>query len=288
MPLFSVIIPTYNHCDPIIWAIKSVQEQTLQDFEIIVAGDGVPDRTREIMAELCSEDSRIRFLDNPKGENKGELHRHSAVLAAKGTYIAYLSDDDLWHRSHLEVLSAGLHDADFCNTLHGYVLPDGELKIFPGTLATQVCRYALTNLQTNFFGTTCVGHRREAYIQLPHGWQIAPKGLWCDLHMWRQWIAAPDTRFNTVPQLTTVHLDSPVRGDMTLEDRAEESRKWLEKVRDDKVFRGIEDKALRDVALGYGGYRALTLHFQDTIKQLNQTIVSLKAERDAALTKHEK
>ncbi|WP_417462075.1 glycosyltransferase family 2 protein [Kordiimonas sp.] len=277
MPLFSVIIPTYNHCDTIVWALKSAQRQSVQDFEIIVSGDGVPDRTREIMAEFCEQDSRIRFLDNPKGEHKGELNRHKAVLAADGKYIAYLSDDDLWHESHLAVLTEGLEQSDFCHTLHGCVYPTGKLEIFPGDISSTFCREVLLDKHYNFFGPTCVGHTKEAYKRLPLGWSVAPPPeSWADLHMWRQWFKAPGLRFLSIPKLTTVHLDSPGRGHMSIEKRAAESKVWLEKISAAGGMKEIEDDALRQVVLKQGCYEFMAHELSREKRKLLEKMATLE------------
>ncbi len=255
MPLFSVIIPTYNHCDTIIWSIRSVQEQTIQDFEIIVAGDGVPDRTREIMQKECEADKRIRFIDNPKGEAKGEVHRHNAVLASEGKYIAYIADDDVWHKLHLAHLQKGLSEADMCNTLHTCVYPDGKSAILPGDIANEYNRKTLNLLKFNFFGPTCVGHTKTSYLSLPKGWAPAPKGMWTDLYMWRQWFAQLNMRFKTIPEVSTVHIDSPGRDTMTIEERTIESKKWLKKIRDDVFFEAFTKKLFQNLALNEGTYQ---------------------------------
>lgn len=280
MPLFSVIIPTYNHCDTILWAIKSVQEQTLQDFEIIVVGDGVPDRTRDIMMDFCKKDKRIVFRDNPKGESKGEVHRHQAILAAKGKYIAYIADDDLWYKTHLEILEKGLTDNDFCNTLHSCVYPNGTLKIFAGDIGQQYCRNILSRLKFNFFGPTCVGHRRVSYQRLASGWSPAPTGEWTDLHMWRKWIADEKVRFCTLPILTTIHLDSPGREEMTIAERAAESEAWLEKIRDPYAFAAIELNAFRQQTLALGGFQFMAHHYKHEFDKLQQAQrLSMKKRR---------
>lgn len=278
MPLFSVVLPTYNHCDPIIWAIESVRQQTLQDFEILVVGDGVPDRTRDIIEEFCGKDERIKFFDNPKGESKGEKYRHSAVMAAQGRYIAYIADDDVWHESHLETLERGLVVSDFCQTFHGCVFPSGQLDIFPGDLGKQFCRDVLSIERYNFFGPTCVGHSREKYLQLPHGWRPAPKGTWTDLHMWRQWFEKKDVRYLTVPKLTTIHLDSPGRNDQSAESRAKESHKWLKKINEPgEIFR-LEVNALRRLAMNQGAYQYIVRKLMHgTEKERQNLFNSLKA-----------
>ncbi len=263
MPLFSVIIPTYNHCDTIVWAIKSVQEQTVQDFEIIVAGDGVPDRTREIMARLCSEDARIRFLDNPKDPGKGETHRHTAVKAAQSEFIAGLGDDDVWQKRHLEALAQGLEHADFCNTFSCVTVPGDDLQIQPGDIDTPLGKSVLLNLKFNFIGFTCVGHRKSSYLSLPEHWGPTPKGIWSDLFMWRKWLSQEHLKFKTLPLVTSVHIDSPGRDTLSMIERAEESKYWYELINDDTRFAPLELEALRRVALNYGCYRPGMHHFRD-------------------------
>lgn len=39
---------------------------------------------------------RFHVLDRPKGTRHGELYRHEALQVAKGKFVCYLSDDDLW------------------------------------------------------------------------------------------------------------------------------------------------------------------------------------------------
>ncbi|TNE63321.1 MAG: glycosyltransferase [Alphaproteobacteria bacterium] len=265
MPLFTVVIPTYNHADPIVWAIRSIQAQTVQDFEVIVAGDGVGDDTRAIMARLCAEDDRVIFHDNEKAPRRGEANRHKAVMAARGHYIAYLGDDDLWHEKHLETLASGLQDADFCNTLHTGVHPNGRVVMMPGNIGSQMNRNTLLLTTYNFFGPTCAGHSREAYLKLPEGWAPAPPGLWTDLYMWRKWFVAPGMRFRTVPKVTTIHIDSGGRHAMTPAERAAESKLWLEKISDPVQFAALEEQAFGQMALEQGCFKFWAEYFKAEI-----------------------
>src|SRR5690348_7825919 len=127
MPAATVLIPTHDHAATLPIAIASVQEQTLQDFELFVVGDGAGDDTRRAMSEICARDARISFLDLPKGPRKGEIHRHAALKNANGRFVAYLGDDDLWMPTHLETLDAALEDADFAHSLHLGIDEQGKL-----------------------------------------------------------------------------------------------------------------------------------------------------------------
>jgi len=90
-PRISVIIPTYNRAHLIGRAIKSVLNQTYQDFEIIVVDDGSTDNTEEVVKSF--NDARISYIRHEK--NKGEAAaRNTGIEAAKKEYIAFQDSDD--------------------------------------------------------------------------------------------------------------------------------------------------------------------------------------------------
>ena len=93
-PTVSVIIPTYNRAHLIGIAIKSVLNQTYQDFEIIVVDDGSTDNTGEIIRSF--KDKRVKYIKKYK-ENKGSsVARNIGIKVARGKYIAFLDSDDEW------------------------------------------------------------------------------------------------------------------------------------------------------------------------------------------------
>lgn len=109
-PEFSVIIPTYNRKDMLVKAIKSVLSQTYNNFEIIVVNDAGEDVAGTI-SELNYE-NKIKYLQHSK--NKGiAASRNTALKSAKGTYIAYLDDDDIYYPHHLETLRKVLQEGTF-------------------------------------------------------------------------------------------------------------------------------------------------------------------------------
>ena len=91
-PMVSVIIPTFNRAHLIGRAIKSVLNQTYQDFEIIVIDDGSTDNTGEIIRSFT--DKRIKYIKKYK-KNKGiSVARNIGIKVARGKYIALLDSDD--------------------------------------------------------------------------------------------------------------------------------------------------------------------------------------------------
>src|SRR6266511_1606539 len=104
MSLFSVIVPTFNRVELLECALRSIIEQRLIDFEIIVVDDGSTDRT---MDYLKSCGFSIKVLCQP---NKGPgAARNLGARHARGTYLAFLDSDDLWFPWTLETYRDVIH-----------------------------------------------------------------------------------------------------------------------------------------------------------------------------------
>ena len=92
MPKVSVCIPTYNRANYLKESIKSVLNQTLQDFELIICDNASVDNTEEIV--LSFKDSRIVYHKNI--ENVGAFRNINLCLKlAKCDYITIFHDDDI-------------------------------------------------------------------------------------------------------------------------------------------------------------------------------------------------
>ena len=94
-PKISTIIPIYNSEKTIKPAIRSIQNQDMEDIEIILIDDNSNDTTLSIIQELSKEDRRIKIFRNKI--NKGTLYsRNIGVLNSKAKYIMNLDNDDLF------------------------------------------------------------------------------------------------------------------------------------------------------------------------------------------------
>lgn len=92
-PEVSVIIPTYGHQRWVIPTLHSVLEQTFTDYEIIVVNDGSPDDTAKLLRPYA-EDGHIRYIEQ---SNSGQsAARNVGIANARGKFVAFLDDDDLW------------------------------------------------------------------------------------------------------------------------------------------------------------------------------------------------
>lgn len=97
--LVSIIMPSYNTSAYIEMAIKSVLQQTYQNWELIIVDDCSTDDTDEVVSKF--NDERITYIKN--NINSGAaISRNKALRCARGRWIAFLDSDDLWKPRKLE------------------------------------------------------------------------------------------------------------------------------------------------------------------------------------------
>jgi hypothetical protein len=227
MTAATVLIPTHEHVEPLRLAVASVREQTLQDFELFIVGDGVGDATRTLVAELAAADPRICFFDFPKGPRKGEIHRHAALQHARGRFVAYLGDDDCWMPHHLATLDALLADADFGHTMQVGIDAERRIIPLPAALEHSGLRARMLGELYNRFDLTFAGHTLAAYRRLPHGWRTTPPEFpWTDLYMWRQFLAEPWCRARSAMVPTGINTWTHLRPHLSDRERAEDLAYW--------------------------------------------------------------
>jgi glycosyltransferase involved in cell wall biosynthesis len=80
--------------------LKSVLNQSFEDYEIIVINDGSTDQSAELVKSFKSE--KIKLFSQ---ENLGaSVARNNAVKLSKGQYLAFIDADDVWKNDHLECI----------------------------------------------------------------------------------------------------------------------------------------------------------------------------------------
>ncbi|MGD9690175.1 MAG: glycosyltransferase family 2 protein [Phycisphaerales bacterium] len=107
MPMFSVIIPTYNRERYIAGTLRSAFAQTFSDFEVIVVDDQSTDNTVEIARTFGD---RVRVFEQ---RNSGPgAARNLGAKHAMGRYLAFLDSDDLWFPWTLETIRQVVETCD--------------------------------------------------------------------------------------------------------------------------------------------------------------------------------
>ena len=147
MPLVSVITPVFNAFEFLPATFRSMQKQTLRDWEHILIDDGSTDGSLELMAEAAAADPRLRLVRT--GIRGGPAKaRNSGLQCVRGRYVAFLDADDLWLPEKLNRCVAWMKSANHSFIYHDYrhISPDGE-KI--GALITGPDRLDLRSLHTH-------------------------------------------------------------------------------------------------------------------------------------------
>lgn len=126
MPKVSICIPTFNRADFLQLAIKSVNNQVYQDWELIVCDDGSRDHTPQLMSSFQDDNPRIKYIRHPENIGKSNNMR-SGFEAATGEYFIKFDDDDQLTVNFLQDTVAILDQdlsIDFVGTDHWVI--DGD------------------------------------------------------------------------------------------------------------------------------------------------------------------
>jgi glycosyltransferase involved in cell wall biosynthesis len=100
MPDVSVVIPTWNRPDLVTRAVRSALAQTYDAIEVIVVVDGPGDATPAALEEVGDE--RLRVVVQP-AKGGAPNARNRGVEVARGSWTAFLDDDDEWLPEKLEI-----------------------------------------------------------------------------------------------------------------------------------------------------------------------------------------
>ena len=122
MPTISAIIPAYNGVARYLeQAIHSVLAQTYRDIELIVVDDASTDDT----ARLVQRFPTARYFRRAKNGGQAAARNDGARLA-KGEFLAFLDQDDLWEPTFLQEILAVLSSHPHAAVVHADGYQVGE------------------------------------------------------------------------------------------------------------------------------------------------------------------
>ena len=212
MPLFSVIIPTFNRYQVLKDAIESVWQQTFTDYELIVVDDGSTDATAEFLASLGD---RMRVL---RQKNLGPgAARNLGAENATGEYLAFLDSDDLWFPWTLQNYAVAIEKNSKPAIISGKGSHGGTASIELSSEPS--CRYwpclmaACHDTMPPVGGTPSVAVRRVSFVDL--GGFVAKKVNAEDVDLWfRFGVEAGFVRIESPPVFQQGYLDVTVSRDI--------------------------------------------------------------------------
>jgi len=141
-PKVTVLTPTYNRPGSLRETIESVVNQAMPDWEMIIINDGGED-VREVVEIF--KDRRIRYFNRKKNRGKAAC-LNFALRKARGEYIAYIDDDDIWYPNHLKVLAGSLDENADIDVVYSdlyavqFIKDEKRRKRYPLHKFIQACR----------------------------------------------------------------------------------------------------------------------------------------------------
>ncbi|MBR4237557.1 glycosyltransferase family 2 protein [bacterium] len=103
--MVSVVIATYKREQSLANALESLTNQTYKDFEVVIVDDNADvewNKKVEIIVNKFRTSLQINYIQNANNQGSAKT-RNIGINSAKGEYITFLDDDDLYLPSKIEV-----------------------------------------------------------------------------------------------------------------------------------------------------------------------------------------
>ena len=111
-PIISIIVTVYNQFHCIHKSIRSIQNQSIKNLEIIIIDDFSSDNSIKIIERYQKEDNRILLIKHKTNQGKIKS-RSDGIRIAKGKYITLLDGDDAL--IHKDILKNSLYISNLGN-----------------------------------------------------------------------------------------------------------------------------------------------------------------------------
>ena len=118
--LISIVVPFRNVRPYLEDCLKSIQNQTYTNFEVILLDDASDDGSEIIAENFSKEDGRFIYHKLPKQKGVGVL-RNIGVEYAKGKYLAWVDSDDIISKDFLKVLYLMITSGDYQMSVCSFV-----------------------------------------------------------------------------------------------------------------------------------------------------------------------
>lgn len=189
-PLVSVIIATRNRSHLLVESVRSIQEQTIKELQIIIVDDSSEDDTSEVVKSLCEVDSRISYHRNETRLGPAGARNRGIELAAT-EYVAIQDDDDVSTSNRLQrqmdILTRD-RSVDLVFSSVQWVDNKGDkLGVYPGLVCSgrfpvepwEV--FTLLLLESNKIPNATIMFRRDLFSRMggyPEQFSIGEDWLW--------------------------------------------------------------------------------------------------------------
>lgn len=156
-PMVSIIVPVYNGERSIERCLRSIQNQSYTNIEVIVVNDGSTDHTEKVIRKYVEGDTRFHYI---KKENTGVSDsRNIGMAAANGEYLQFVDGDDWLVKQATEefLRTAQLYDcdmviSDFYRVCGRKIMVKGHIDMGPVITRTKFAEYMMKAPANFYYG----------------------------------------------------------------------------------------------------------------------------------------
>lgn len=253
MTEISVIIPTHNRWHLLRRTLAGAIAQEGVDHEVVVVDDGSSDGTSERLAELG--EPRLRVFRHERG--KGVAHaRNRGIEEARGEWVAFLDDDDLWAPDKLRAQLGAARAVGAPFAYAGAIVVDEHLEVVDvqrapaadDVLADVLAWQAVPGGCSNPIARTELARRVGGFD--PNLSMVA------DWDMWTRLLLAADGRAAAAHELHVGYLRHPANMSVVDADVFTRELEYMEsKFATERDARGISVDVVNFSRWLAGGYR---------------------------------
>lgn len=224
----NILMSTYNGEKFLEDQLRSIQEQTVTDWQLLIRDDGSKDGTTEIIRHHASLDSRIHFINDGQDENYGVIKSfYSLVKASQADYYFFSDQDDVWLPDKLEIQLSATKGRDQAKPLLVYTdlkVVDQDLRVLSESMIRSQSHHANTSLRQELTENTVTGGTMLINHALAERWTVTEDLLMHDWYLALLAAALGDLVYLDRPTELYRQHDHNVLGARTLSKRM---KNWL-------------------------------------------------------------
>lgn len=127
-PTATIVVPAWNEEQFLYECLKSIRQQTLPDFQVIIVNDGSTDQTKTLIDNWCGHDPRFRAIHKPANTGIGDT-LNTGFAQATGRYVTWISADSWVEPFFLATLVDALDSTpDAVMAYSDWLLDDGGVR----------------------------------------------------------------------------------------------------------------------------------------------------------------
>lgn len=176
MPKVSIIIATYRREESLVVALNSLSSQTYENYEIVLVDDNDDkiwnDKVKRIVDNFKKENENIdiNFIINHPNQGSAKA-RNIGIEAAKGDYITFLDDDDLYLPSKIENQLENMLSQDADYSITDLYLYNEDNKLVDKRIRSYIKKYDKNSLleyhlMNHMTGTDTLMFKRDYLLNI--------------------------------------------------------------------------------------------------------------------------